>query len=185
MKTFSEEVSLEGHIIDSWTLPRAFDTIMDMGGSFDVLEIQVGRAKDQGSHAQLKVMANWRRSWSPSCWSCRTFWCRAGLSRRCRLEAAPADGVLPEHFYSSTHLPTQVRLQGRWVEVQNTEMDLVIVINPERTVARMLPSMAVRKGELVVVGHDGIRVMPRSARVSARSSASWVATSVRSIPSVW
>jgi len=41
MNSFSEEVTLEGHIIDSWTLPRAFDTIMDMGGTFDVQEIQV------------------------------------------------------------------------------------------------------------------------------------------------
>lgn len=160
MKTFSEEVSLEGHIIDSWTLPRAFDTIMDMGGSFDVLEIQVGRAKDQGSHAQLKVMADSEKKLESILLELQNFGAVLASRDDVATEAAPADGVLPEHFYSSTHLPTQVRLQGRWVEVQNTEMDLVIVINPERTVARMLPSMAVRKGELVVVGHDGIRVMP-------------------------
>ena len=45
---------------------------------------------------------------------------------------APANGVLPPDFYSTTHLPTQVRLNGRWVEVQNTEMDLIIVVNPGR-----------------------------------------------------
>jgi hypothetical protein len=57
MNLFNEEVTLEGHIIDSWTLPRAFDTIMDMGGTFDVEEIQVGRAKDEVSFARLKIHA--------------------------------------------------------------------------------------------------------------------------------
>ena len=29
-------VALEGHIIDSLALPKVWDTIMDMGGNFDV-----------------------------------------------------------------------------------------------------------------------------------------------------
>ena len=71
MHSFSEEVTLEGHIIDSWTLPRAFDAIMDMGGTFDVEEIQVGRAKDELSFARLKVHANTeRRAGSPSSSPC-------------------------------------------------------------------------------------------------------------------
>jgi lysine-ketoglutarate reductase/saccharopine dehydrogenase-like protein (TIGR00300 family) len=160
MKTFSEEVSLEGHIIDSLTLPRAWNTIMDMGGSFDVLEIQVGRAKDQVSHAKLKVMADSEKKLEAILLELQDIGAVLASRADVAAEPAPGDGVLPEHFYSSTHLPTQVRLQGRWVEVQKTEMDLAIVINPERTAAHMVPSSQVRRGELVVVGHDGIRVLP-------------------------
>ena len=32
----SEVIELSGHIIDSWTLPRAWDIIMDRGGNFAV-----------------------------------------------------------------------------------------------------------------------------------------------------
>ena len=34
MKEFSEEIILEGHIVDSWVLPKVFDSVMDLGGSF-------------------------------------------------------------------------------------------------------------------------------------------------------
>jgi len=160
MNLFSEEVTLEGHIIDSWTLPRAFDTIMDMGGSFDVLDIQVGRAKDQASFARLKVHANTDKKLEAILLALQSFGAVLASRDDVAYEPAPANGVLPEDFYSSTHLPTQVRLNGHWVDVKNTEMDLIIVVNPAQSEASMIPSAAVRKGELVVVGHDGIRILP-------------------------
>ena len=52
-----EEIRLEGHIIDSWVLPRVFDTIMDLGGDFEVLQVEVGRTKDDPSTARLSVGA--------------------------------------------------------------------------------------------------------------------------------
>jgi lysine-ketoglutarate reductase/saccharopine dehydrogenase-like protein (TIGR00300 family) len=160
MNLFSEEVTLEGHIIDSWTLPRAFDTIMDMGGSFDVLDIQVGRAKDQASFARLKVHANTDKKLEAILLALQSFGAVLASRDDVAYEPAPANGVLPEDFYSSTHLPTQVRLNGHWVDVKNTEMDLIIVVNPAQSEASMIPSAAVRQGELVVVGHDGIRILP-------------------------
>jgi len=160
MKTFSEEVTLEGHIIDSWTLPRAFDAIMDMGGTFDVEEIQVGRAKDQASFARLKVHADSERKLENILLALQSLGATLASRDDVVYKPAPANGVLPPDFYSTTHLPTQVRLGGRWVEVQNTEMDLIIVVTPESGEARMIPSASVRKGELVVVGHEGIRIIP-------------------------
>jgi len=56
-KVHTEEVELRGHIIDSWVLPRVFDAVMDLGGEFEVLEIQVGKRKDETSHARLRVAA--------------------------------------------------------------------------------------------------------------------------------
>jgi lysine-ketoglutarate reductase/saccharopine dehydrogenase-like protein (TIGR00300 family) len=160
MNSFSEEITLEGHIIDSWMLPRAFDTIMDMGGRFDVEEIQVGRAKDQPSFARLKVHADSERQLEAILLELQSLGATLASRDDVTYKPAPADGVLPPDFYSTTHLPTQVRLGGRWIEVANTEMDLVIIVNPERGEARMIPSASVRKGELVVVGHEGIRVVP-------------------------
>jgi len=160
MNLFSEEVTLEGHIIDSWTLPRAFDTIMDMGGTFDVLDIQVGRAKDEVSFARLKIHADTDKKLESILLELQSFGAVLASRDDVAYKPAPANGVLPEDFYSSTHLPTQVRLNGHWVDVKNTEMDLVIVVNPAKSDASMIPSAAVQQGELVVVGHDGIRILP-------------------------
>jgi lysine-ketoglutarate reductase/saccharopine dehydrogenase-like protein (TIGR00300 family) len=160
MHSFSEEVTLEGHIIDSWTLPRAFDAIMDMGGTFDVEEIQVGRAKDEPSFARLKVHANSERELESILLALQPFGAILASRDDVACKPAPVNGVLPPDFYSTTHLPTQVRLNGHWVEVQNTEMDLIIVVNPAASEARMIPSASVRQGELVVVGHEGIRILP-------------------------
>ena len=60
MSGFSEEITLEGHLIDSWILPKVFDAVMDLGGSFDLQEIHVGRRKDEISFARLKVVGNRR-----------------------------------------------------------------------------------------------------------------------------
>ena len=160
MISFSEEVTLEGHIIDSWTLPRAFDTIMDMGGSFDVQEIQVGRAKDEVSFARLKIHAESEKKLEAILLALQSFGAVLASRDDVSYLPAPANGVLPPDFYSTTHLPTQVRLNGRWIDVKNTEMDLAIVVSPAYSEARMIPSSAVVQGELVVVGHDGIRILP-------------------------
>src|SRR5688572_4827801 len=40
---------------------------------------------------------------------------------------APRDGVLPEGFFSTTNLPTYVRLQDGWVLAARPRMDSVLV----------------------------------------------------------
>ena len=50
-------VTMEGHIIDSLALPKVWDTIMDLGGSFDVEEIRVGKRKNEKSFARMSVQA--------------------------------------------------------------------------------------------------------------------------------
>ncbi|MCL2659352.1 MAG: TIGR00300 family protein [Acidobacteriaceae bacterium] len=157
---FSEEIILQGHIIDSLILPRVFDTVMDMGGAFDVLEIRVGRWKDEASFARLKVIAQSDAQLSRILTALQQFGAELASGTDAQVQPAPSDGALPDDFYSTTHMPTQVRLGGRWIDVENTEMDLVIVIDREPAHARMVPMASVRKGDMVVVGHDGIRVFP-------------------------
>ncbi len=156
---YSEEITLQGHIIDSWALPKAMDAIMDLGGSFDLQEIQVGRRKDETSFARLKVSAGSEEQLHAIVAALQGLGAVLVSDRDVQTEAAPSDGGLPDHFYSTTNLPTQVRLGGHWVDVEGTEMDLVIVVDPARGRARMVPMADVRRGEPVAVGHDGIRVV--------------------------
>ena len=46
-----------------------------------------------------------------------------------RFEPAPADGVLPEGFFSTTNLPTYVRAAGAWRRPRLPRMDCVIVLH--------------------------------------------------------
>ncbi len=46
-----------------------------------------------------------------------------------RFVPAPADGVLPEDFFSSTNLPTWVRVDGRWRLPREPRMDSALVLD--------------------------------------------------------
>jgi len=73
--------------------------------------------------------------------------------------------VLPDGFYTSTNLPTSVLVKDTWIEVENVIMDKAIVVDPLAKKAICKPILEVKKGELVVVGDNGVRVTPAS-RVS-------------------
>ena len=75
-----------------------------------------------------------------------------------RLTPADSDGVFPEDFYSTTNLPTQVRVDGAWIDVENPEMDCAIVVSDGG--ARTVAMSDARKGDRIVCGHEGIKVSP-------------------------
>ncbi len=72
-------------------------------------------------------------------------------ARDARFEPAPADGVLPERFFSTTNLPTYVRINGRWQMPREPRMDAALVLDAEGEIwAR--EGRRVRRGEQVAVG---------------------------------
>ena len=156
----SEVIRLEGHIIDSLILPKVLDEIMDLGGAFEILEINIGKRKRDPSRARLRIQAG-----SPAR-------LEQILKRLARLGAAPQhlrdvrliraakDGVFPPPFYSTTNLPTEVRFRGRWHPVHGIEMDCGIVINPENGKACCTPVARIAKGDWVVCGSEGVQVAP-------------------------
>jgi len=157
---FGEEIILRGHIIDSWVLPRVFDTIMDLGGEFDVTEIQVGRHKREPSFAQMRVFADSEAQLQAIIAALQSYGAELVAGGDVHTEPAPCDGALPDDFYSTTNLPTQVRVDGHWINVEGTEMDLAIVIDRQAGRAVTRPLAQIRAGDSVVVGHAGIRVIP-------------------------
>ena len=64
--------------------------------------------------------------------------------------AAPADGVLPEGFFSTTNLPTYVRVKGEWRIPGEPRMDSALVL--DRDALWVKEARRIRKGELVAVG---------------------------------
>ena len=156
----SELIELSGHIIDSWTLPRAWDIIMDRGGNFAVEQMRVGTSKTEPSYARLKIEAPNDEILELILSELQQF--GAVLVHGNDIQTLPVEqnGVLPSKFYSTTNLPTQVRLNGQWVNVEGIEMDVAIVIDRASGRAFCRPMHEVQVGDQVVVGHDGIRVHP-------------------------
>src|SRR5215475_14891677 len=71
---------------------------------------------------------------------------------------ADADGWAPDDFYSTTNHETHIRKSGKWRLVADQRMDAVIVIDGTKAACRKLRD--VKKGDAVVCGVEGIRVVP-------------------------
>jgi lysine-ketoglutarate reductase/saccharopine dehydrogenase-like protein (TIGR00300 family) len=158
--TFTEIVELRGHIIDSYALPRIMDEVMDRGGSYEIEEIQVGRRKDEPSYARLQISAPSRELLELLVDRAQRIGAVAADAAQVTLEPAPADGVFPEGFYSTTNLETSIRLNGEWVRVEWPEMDCGIAVDQQARRAWTVALSDVKAGELMVIGHDGVRVTP-------------------------
>src|SRR5438067_5607722 len=156
----SEVIELSGHIIDSWTLPRAWDVIMDRGGNFDVEEMRVGTTKTAPTYARLEVTAPDDETLELILSELQQFGAVILHGNDAETATVEQHGVSPPKFYSTTNLPTQVRLNGQWVNVENIEMDVAIVLDRANHRAYSKPMHEVQIGEEVVIGHDGIRVQP-------------------------
>ncbi|WP_141593012.1 MULTISPECIES: hypothetical protein [unclassified Myxococcus] len=68
-----------------------------------------------------------------------------------RFQPAPADGVLPEGFFTTTNLPTYVRVGGAWRMPREPRMDGALVLDAQGELW-IREGRRVRAGERVVVG---------------------------------
>jgi len=153
----SEAIEIRGHIIDSLILPRVLDEIVEAGADYRMARFEVGKSHDDPSFARIEITAE--RDVLD-----RLLGRLAGLGAElpdagdARLVAADRDGVFPDGFYSTTNLPTQVRVGGEWIWVDNPEMDCGIAVSDAR--ARTVPMIEIRTGDAVVCGYEGVKVHP-------------------------
>lgn len=152
----SEIVELKGHIVDSLSLPRVLDAVLAQGGEFVIEHISIGKTRSDQSIARIRVEAPTERTLE----AVLAYIEKEGANRLdiqdAQLDPAPKDGVFPRRFYCTTNLPTSVRVSEKWVAVEPIEMDCGIVV--EDGSARTAPMNKIRSGEMVVVGHSGVRV---------------------------
>ncbi len=162
----TEVVEIEGHIIDSLILAKVMDVILGAGADYRVLDVVIGRTNTDISRARLEVVAPDEATLAALLVELQAHGANPAATVDAELVACDQDGVLPAGFYSTTNLPTAVRVGGRWIEVDNPEMDCALVVSwagassggLPRT--RTVPMHRVRSGDLVVVGFDGVRVAP-------------------------
>ena len=155
-----EDIKLEGHIIDSLLLPQVMDDILERGGEYRILRFKMGKEKDDASSAVLRVTAADEDSLERILRDLQQHGVELVDQHDARTEAAPADGVFPEDFYSTTNLDTFIRFEGRWIPVEWPEMDCGVLVDPQTGSARTVPLIQVKAGDPIVVGSRGIRVVP-------------------------
>jgi len=159
--TVSREVELEGHIIDSGMVGTAMGIIMDMGGSFEVEEFTIGRHETAHSYARLLVEAPDEETLQSIVHELHQNGANPSDPRDADLVPAPDDQVVPEGFYSTTNHPTDVRIDGEWLTVEDIEMDCAVVVSDGETPRAFTKVLnAIEEGDLVVTGETGIRVRP-------------------------
>jgi lysine-ketoglutarate reductase/saccharopine dehydrogenase-like protein (TIGR00300 family) len=151
-------VEVEGHIIDSLILAKILDVIVEAGAEYRMLDFEVGRSHTDPSRARIELQTQSHESLAKLLAELHPHGAHPVDEPDARLEGAPSDGVLPRGFYSTTNLPTSVKIDGTWRDVDRDEMDCALVF-ADGTV-RNTPMSKVRRGELVVVGVAGVKVHP-------------------------
>jgi lysine-ketoglutarate reductase/saccharopine dehydrogenase-like protein (TIGR00300 family) len=154
----SETVVMEGHLIDSDVLRRAFNRIVEDGGQFEVTEFRVGKTNAEPSRAVLQVRADDPGKLDEIVEHLSYLGASTTSAGDARFAPAEADGILPDEFYSTTNFDTWVRIEGRWLAVAEQKMDCALVLRDGA--AHCVKQGQVRKGEPVALRGSGIRVRP-------------------------
>jgi lysine-ketoglutarate reductase/saccharopine dehydrogenase-like protein (TIGR00300 family) len=170
----SRVLRIQGHLLDSGLINRALDLITDNGGSFQVLDFQLGEQRQSTSQADVKVSAPSHEVME----SIISHLIDLGAvdlpqdERDVKLEPVTQPGVAPDDFYVSTIYPTEIRINGQWVKVQNQRMDGAIAITqtPRGVVAQCKILRDLEVGESVVVDVQGIRTIRKTESREQRNT---------------
>jgi arginine dihydrolase len=161
-------LSLEGHLLDSGILDRALELTVQGGGSFQILNFQLGKQRQSTSRAEIRVSAPDTDVLEDLLGQLIELGASAPAPQQigdARLESVTAGGVAPEDFYVTTIYPTEVRIGGQWVRATGQRMDGCIAIDFQQSahpVARVRLLRDLKIGEQVVVGVEGIQTLRKS-----------------------
>ena len=148
----------EGHLVDSQILTSVFDAVIRHDSAFEVLSFDIGRTNTDYSRLRLKVTSPDQAKHASLLEELLALGCHPLAETDVIVRPADKDGCAPEDFYSTTNHRTVVRHEGRWIEVGRQRMDAVIIVEGGTATCRKLRD--VRRGDPIVCGNDGIRVVP-------------------------
>src|SRR3954470_19840238 len=152
----TETVELAGHIVDSLLLAKVLDLILESGSDYRIDEFEMGKTRLDQSHTMIEITAPDDPTMDSLLEQLQIHGANRVGEGDAGLVVCDIDGVLPEGFYSTTNLATDVRVDGRWRSVDNPEMDCGIVVTDAHV--RTVAMHRVHAGDRIVVGFDGVRV---------------------------
>src|SRR5688572_17165888 len=152
-----ETVTMEGHLIDSDILRKAFARIVEDGEEFEVQEFKVGKTNEDASFARLSVTAPDPETLDRIL-EALSYLGAAAVVADATFAPAEADGILPDEFYSTTNFDTHVRVNGKWEAARDQKMDCALVLRGG--LPHCVKQGQVKSGEPVALRGPGIRVRP-------------------------
>jgi lysine-ketoglutarate reductase/saccharopine dehydrogenase-like protein (TIGR00300 family) len=170
----SRTVTLEGHLLDAGIMNQALDFIVESGGSFQVINFNLGEQRASTSTAEVKISAPSREMMEDIMLKLIDFGAVAPPEEVCdsNIELVTQAGVSPDDFYVTTIYPTFVRVNCEWVKVKNQRMDAAIVVSETPTgveaSCKLLRDLAV--GDKVIVGVDGIKIPWKNSNKESQAS---------------
>ena len=174
----SETVELRGHIIDSLILPKVLDEILAHRGNFKIDEIKIGQNRVDQSYARIEVSTDSHETLDDLVLRLRQHGAEVVGHKNAQLAAAPADGVFPTDFYVTNNQQTFVRIGGKEIEVKPSMMDCGIAVDRAAKRARAVKFYDVERGMEIVVGHQGIKVVPAQRSTSRTDIFELIASNV-------
>lgn len=154
----TETVEITGHLMDSGLLSRVLDDIRGYGGEYTLDKFDLGYDKDDPSTVRMTVGAEDEESLQRLLMRIQTKGANLVDPGTPEITEVSVDGVFPDGFYSTTNLPTMVRLSGHWVAVQNPEMDCGLLVEGESV--RTIPMSEVKAGMRIITSAQGVKVIP-------------------------
>ena len=177
---YMTEVELSGQNVDAVLLSRIIEAIAKMDAEFDLRETRIGRTADDASYARIEVGAPTCERLDEVIGKLRELGAVPVNGQTITLATVTKDGVGPEGFYSSTNIDTYVNMNGKWVPVDDIEMDCVVVVDTANSKARCCPIASLSKGDRVVIGHGGVRVASMDRRADEERGFSFMGSDVSS-----
>ncbi|MEO3706531.1 TIGR00300 family protein [Trichormus azollae] len=170
----SRIIRMEGHLLDAGLINRALDLIVEMGGSFQVLKFNLGEQRQSTSAAEVRVSAPSHEVMEEIISQLIDLGAvdLPQDQRDSKLEPVVQAGVAPDDFYVSTIYPTEIRVNGQWLKVQNQRMDGAITISQTANgiVAKCKLLRDLEIGDSVVVDVLGIRTIRKAESREQRNS---------------
>lgn len=157
---YVQKIKLSGHIIDSFTIQKVMDTIIDQGGDYEIEELNVGKHNTDISTARIRIETEDEAALEQILDMVTDLGAQLIEKDEVELVASQKDKTVPDNFYSTTNYITEIRYDNRWINIDNIEMDCMIVVDTEKKTATCKPLNTIKEGEMVVVGHKGVRVTP-------------------------
>ena len=160
MTASSTTVALTGHLMDTGILARVLDDVLEYGGDYRIEQLDLGRQHEDESRALVEIKAEDGDLLERIVMRIQVHGANPVDPGTALTRPAPADGVFPDDFYSTTNLDTFVRLDRDWLAVDRAEMDCGLVVEERdgRPFIRNVPVSDVTAGEAVVCGAHGVRV---------------------------
>ncbi|WP_413165615.1 TIGR00300 family protein [Capilliphycus salinus ALCB114379] len=170
----SRTVRMEGHLLDAGLINQALDLIVEGGGSFKVQQFNLGEQRQSTSSALIKITAPSHQVMEDIISQLIDI---GAVSleedlRDAKLEPVNQAGVSPDDFYVTTIYPTEIRVNGEWIRVQNQRMDGAIAVTEtsEGIVAKCKLLRDLEVGEKVVVDVVGIRTIRKTESREQRNA---------------